>query len=63
MPDGGVLLRSGVPTVRFTAKDCFERTKEVVSELLSILMPNAPAISLWSMPLHQSSQKNMQERM
>jgi very-short-patch-repair endonuclease len=32
-----VLLRSGVPTVRFTAKDCMERPDEVVAELLSIL--------------------------
>jgi very-short-patch-repair endonuclease len=37
-----VLLRSGVPTVRFTAQDCFERPQAVVSELLSILMPNVP---------------------
>jgi len=37
-----VLLRSGVPTVRFTAQDCFERPQAVVSELLSILLPNAP---------------------
>lgn len=33
-----VLLRSGVPTVRFTAKDCLERPQQVVSEVLSILM-------------------------
>ena len=32
-----VLLRSGVGTVRFTAKDCTERPNEVVAELLSIL--------------------------
>jgi hypothetical protein len=32
-----VLLRSGVPTVRFTAKDCMVRPDEVVAELLSIL--------------------------
>jgi very-short-patch-repair endonuclease len=32
-----VLLRSGLPTVRFTAKDCMERPDEVVAELLSIL--------------------------
>ena len=32
-----VLLRSGVATVRFTAKDCTERPDEVVAELLSIL--------------------------
>jgi very-short-patch-repair endonuclease len=33
-----VLLRFGVPTVRFTAKDCLERPNEVVSEFLSILV-------------------------
>ncbi|UBF24261.1 endonuclease domain-containing protein [Kovacikia minuta CCNUW1] len=33
-----VLLRSGIPTVRFTAKDCMIRPREVVSEFLSILM-------------------------
>lgn len=33
-----VLLRSGLPTVRFTAKDCLERPQEVVSELVSILL-------------------------
>jgi Protein of unknown function (DUF559) len=32
-----VLLRSGVPTVRFTASDCIARPDEVVAELLSIL--------------------------
>jgi very-short-patch-repair endonuclease len=32
-----VLLRSGVPTVRFTASDCMTRPDEVVAELLSIL--------------------------
>lgn len=32
-----ILLRSGVPTVRFTAKDCLERADDVVAELLSIL--------------------------
>jgi very-short-patch-repair endonuclease len=32
-----VLLRSGVPTVRFTAKDCLSRPHDVVSEFLSIL--------------------------
>jgi Protein of unknown function (DUF559) len=32
-----VLLRSGVPTVRFTANDCQTRPDEVVAELLSIL--------------------------
>ena len=35
-----VLLRSGVPTVRFTAKDCMIRPEEVVAEFLSILMQN-----------------------
>ncbi|MBD2075389.1 DUF559 domain-containing protein [Phormidium sp. FACHB-592] len=35
-----VLLRSGVPTVCFTAQDYFKRPQTVVSELLSILMPN-----------------------
>jgi very-short-patch-repair endonuclease len=38
-----VLLRSGVLTVRFTAKDCLERAQQVVSEILSILKVN-PAI-------------------
>jgi len=33
-----VLLRSGVPTVRFTAQDCLHRPQEVVSEVLAILM-------------------------
>jgi very-short-patch-repair endonuclease len=33
-----VLLRSGVPTVRFTARDCLERPHEVVSEFSSILL-------------------------
>ncbi|MBL1176824.1 endonuclease domain-containing protein [Pantanalinema sp. GBBB05] len=33
-----VLLRAGLPTVRFTAKDCFERPHEVVSEVVSILL-------------------------
>ena len=32
-----VLLRSGVPTVRFVARDCLERPQEVVAEVLSIL--------------------------
>lgn len=32
-----VLLKAGVPTVRFTAKDCWKRPDEVVSEFLSIL--------------------------
>jgi very-short-patch-repair endonuclease len=33
-----VLLRSGLPTVRFTAQDCLNRPDDVVSECLSILM-------------------------
>ncbi len=37
-----VLLRFGVPTVRFTAQDCMWRPDEVVSEFLSILMNAAP---------------------
>jgi Protein of unknown function (DUF559) len=32
-----VLLRSGVPTVRFTAKDCMNRPDEVVAEAMAIL--------------------------
>lgn len=32
-----VLLRSGVPTVRFTGRDCIEHPSAVVSEFLSIL--------------------------
>lgn len=32
-----VLLRSGVPTVRFTGRDCLDNPKDVVSEFLSIL--------------------------
>lgn len=32
-----ILLRSGVPTVRFTAKDCIDRPDEVVAEMLAIL--------------------------
>lgn len=32
-----VLLRSGVPTVRFTGRDCLDRPNEVVSEFLSIV--------------------------
>ncbi|GAB4232505.1 MAG: hypothetical protein Kow00121_60650 [Elainellaceae cyanobacterium] len=32
-----VLLRSGVPTVRFTAKDCLDHPQQVVSETLAIL--------------------------
>ena len=33
-----VLLRSGVPTVRFTGRDCLERPQDVVSEFMSILI-------------------------
>ena len=33
-----VLLRSGVPTVRFTVRDCLERPQDVVSEFMSILI-------------------------
>lgn len=33
-----VLLKAGVPTVRFTARDCLERPHKVVSEFLSILI-------------------------
>lgn len=32
-----VLLRSGLATVSFAAKDCFERPDEVVEEFLSIM--------------------------
>lgn len=32
-----VLLRAGLPTVRFTAKDCLQRPQQVVAELVSIL--------------------------
>ncbi|MGG6267532.1 DUF559 domain-containing protein [Leptolyngbya sp. AN10] len=32
-----VLLRSGVPTVRFTGRDCIDRAEAVVSEFLAIL--------------------------
>lgn len=32
-----VLLKAGVPTVRFTAKDCLEHPQKVVAEFLSIL--------------------------
>ncbi|MBD2771394.1 DUF2726 domain-containing protein [Iningainema tapete] len=31
-----VLLREGIPTVRFTAKECFERAADVVTEFLNI---------------------------
>jgi very-short-patch-repair endonuclease len=32
-----VLLRAGVPTVRFAAKDCLKQPKAVVAEMLTIL--------------------------
>ncbi|MBD2425413.1 DUF559 domain-containing protein [Phormidium sp. FACHB-1136] len=32
-----VLLRAGLPTVRFTAKDCLQQPQQVVSEFVSIL--------------------------
>jgi very-short-patch-repair endonuclease len=32
-----VLLRSGVPTVRFTARDCLMQPKAVVAEILTVL--------------------------
>ncbi len=31
-----VLLREGIPTVRFAASECFERTSDVVTEFLNI---------------------------
>jgi very-short-patch-repair endonuclease len=31
-----VLLREGIPTVRFTAKECQERPGDVVSEVLAV---------------------------
>ena len=31
-----VLLREGIPTVRFAAKECFERASDVVTEFLNI---------------------------
>jgi len=33
-----LLLREGIPTVRFTANECFHRASEVVSEFLKILI-------------------------
>lgn len=33
-----VLLRAGLPTIRFTATDCLERPHQVVSEVVSILL-------------------------
>jgi len=32
-----MLLRAGLPTVRFTGRDCLERPSAVVAECLSIL--------------------------
>jgi len=32
-----MLLRAGLPTVRFTGRDCLERPQAVVAECLSIL--------------------------
>jgi len=32
-----MLLRAGLPTVRFTGKDCLDRPGAVVAECLSIL--------------------------
>jgi len=37
-----VLLRFGVPTVRFTAQDCLMKPEAVVAEFLAILMNAAP---------------------
>jgi len=31
------LLRAGLPTVRFTGRDCLDRPQAVVAECLSIL--------------------------
>jgi very-short-patch-repair endonuclease len=33
-----VLLRAGLPTVRFIARDCLERPQDVVAEFMSILL-------------------------
>jgi very-short-patch-repair endonuclease len=35
-----VLLREGIPTVRFTAKECQERPGEVVSEVILLFKPD-----------------------
>jgi len=32
-----VLLRAGLPTVRFMARDCLERPQDVVAEFMTIL--------------------------
>jgi hypothetical protein len=34
-----VLLREGIPTARFTAEDCFNRSAEVVDEFLGMFSP------------------------
>ncbi len=31
-----VLLKEGIPTVRFTAKECHEKTADVVTEFMAI---------------------------
>jgi hypothetical protein len=33
-----VLLKEGIPTVRFTAKEYQERTTDVVTELISLIL-------------------------
>jgi hypothetical protein len=33
-----VLLKEGIPTVRFTAQECMARSADVVTEFLSILI-------------------------
>jgi hypothetical protein len=32
-----MMLRDGIPTVRFTAKECHEKTADVVTEFLGVL--------------------------
>jgi hypothetical protein len=32
-----MMLREGIPTVRFTAKECHEKTADVMTELLGLL--------------------------
>lgn len=39
-----VLLKGGIPTVRFPAQHCMTRTEDVVSEFLSLFMPPAEPI-------------------
>lgn len=45
-----VLLRAGVPTVRFPARDCLERPQQVVAEFVSILQeqrrPDPPSVQI-----------------